>query len=63
MPPLQPMMTAKDISEAKAAVAAVARSGANTQRTMSVQQVGRGVLTPDYWWRFTQISAPVNNPQ
>ena len=40
-------MTAKDISEAKAAVA---RSGANTKRTMSVQQVGRGVLTPDYWW-------------
>ena len=52
-------MTVKDISEAKTAVA---RSGANTQRPKSVQQVGRGVLTPDYWWRFTQISAPVNNP-
>ena len=33
-------MTVKDISEAKAAAAAVARSGANTQRPKSVQQVG-----------------------
>jgi len=31
-------MTVKDISEAKAAAAAVARSGANTQRPKSVQQ-------------------------